>query len=97
MTQEAAKKERVAKVIEVLNKARSMELYAVHQYMNQHYNLDDLDYGEFASKIKLIAIDEMRHAEQFAERIKDWAASRTASCLPRSRKGRRLWTYSPST
>ena len=63
MTQEAAKKERVAKVIEVLNKARSMELYAVHQYMNQHYNLDDLDYGEFASKIKLIAIDEMRHAE----------------------------------
>ena len=41
MTQEAAKKERVAKVIEVLNKARSMELYAVHQYMNQHYNLDD--------------------------------------------------------
>ena len=71
MTQEAAKKERVAKVIEVLNKARSMELYAVHQYMNQHYNLDDLDYGEFASKIKLIAIDEMRHAEQFAERIKE--------------------------
>ena len=98
MTQEAAKKERVAKVIEVLNKARSMELYAVHQYMNQHYNLDDLDYGEFASKIKLIAIDEMRHAEQFAERIKELgAASRTASCLPRSRKGRRLWTYSPST
>ena len=41
MTQEAAKKERVAKVIEVLNKARSMELYAVHQYMNQHYNLDE--------------------------------------------------------
>ena len=59
MTQEAAKKERVAKVIEVLNKARSMELYAVHQYMNQHYNLDDLDYGEFASKIKLIAIKEL--------------------------------------
>ena len=26
-----------------------MELYAVHQYMNQH-NLDNLDYGEFASK-----------------------------------------------
>ena len=70
MTQEAAKKERVAKVIEVLNKARSMELYAVHQYMNQHYNLDDLDYGEFASKIKLIAIDEMRHGELFAEGIK---------------------------
>ena len=47
---------RKAKVIEVLNKARAMELFAIHQYMNQHYNLDDLDYGEFASKIKLIAI-----------------------------------------
>lgn len=97
MTQEAAKKERVAKVIEVLNKARSMELYAVHQYMNQHYNLDDLDYGEFASKIKLIAIDEMRHAEQFAERIKELGGEPNSERLPRSRKGRRLWTYSPST
>ena len=71
MTQEAAKKERVAKVIEVLNKARSMELYAVHQYMNQHYSLDDMDYGELAANMKLIAIDEMRHAEAFAERIKE--------------------------
>ena len=97
MTQEAAKKERVAKVVEVLNKARSMELYAVHQYMNQHYNLDDLDYGEFASKIKLIAIDEMRHAELFAERIKELGGERTASCLPRSRRARRSSTCSPST
>jgi bacterioferritin len=59
------------KVIEVLNKARSMELYAIHQYMNQHYNLDDMDYGDLAAKVKLIAIDEMRHAEMFAERIKE--------------------------
>ena len=58
-------------VIDVLNKARSMELQAIHQYMNQHYNLDDMDYGELAAKIKLIAIDEMRHAESFAERIKE--------------------------
>ena len=66
-----SKEVRRQKVIEVLNKARSMELLAVHQYMNQHYNLDDMDYGELAGKIKLIAIDEMRHAEQFAERIKE--------------------------
>lgn len=59
------------KVIEVLNKARAMELFAIGQYMNQHYNLDDMDYGELAAKVKLIAIDEMRHAEQFAERIKE--------------------------
>lgn len=66
-TKEAARQ----KVIEVLNKARSMELQAIGQYMNQHYNLDDMDYGELAAKVKLIAIDEMRHAEQFAERIKE--------------------------
>jgi bacterioferritin len=48
-----------------------MELQAIHQYMNQHYNLDDLDYGELAAKLKLIAIDEMRHAETFAERVKE--------------------------
>jgi bacterioferritin len=66
-----SKEEKRQKVIEVLNKARAMELLAIYQYMNQHYNLDDLDYGELAGKIKLIAIDEMRHAEQFAERIKE--------------------------
>jgi bacterioferritin len=67
----ASKETRRKKVIEVLNKARAMELKAIIQYMNQHYNLDDMDYGELAAKVKLIAIDEMRHAEQFAERIKE--------------------------
>ncbi len=57
-------------VLDVLNKARSMELHAIHQYMNQHFNLDDMDYGVFADKIKVIAIDEMKHAEKLAERIK---------------------------
>jgi bacterioferritin len=50
MTQ-AGKKERRQKVIEVLNKARTMELQAISQYMNQHYNLDDMDYGELAGKL----------------------------------------------
>ena len=54
----ASKETRRKKVIEVLNKARAMELQAIHQYMNQHYNLDDMDYGELAAKMKLIAIDE---------------------------------------
>ncbi len=63
--------ERKARVIEVLNKARAMELQAIHQYMNQHYSLDDKDYGQLAAQMKLIAIDEMRHAESFAERIKE--------------------------
>ncbi len=65
------KQKRRENVIEVLNKARAMELQAIYQYMNQHYNLDDMDYGELAAKVKLIAIDEMRHAEMFAERIKE--------------------------
>lgn len=65
------KEERRSNVIDVLNKARAMELQAIHQYMNQHYNLDDMDYGELAAKLKLIAIDEMRHAEMFAERVKE--------------------------
>jgi bacterioferritin len=67
----ASKATRRKKVIDVLNKARAMELQAIHQYMNQHYNLDDMDYGELAANLKLIAIDEMRHAEMFAERVKE--------------------------
>jgi len=68
---DTSKQDRKNYVIDVLNKARSMELHAIHQYMNQHYNLDDMDYGAMAGKVKLIAIDEMRHAEMFAERIKE--------------------------
>lgn len=70
MTQ-ISKEERRKNVIEVLNKARAMELLAIHQYMNQHYNLEDKDYGDMAAKLKLIAIDEMRHAERLADRIKE--------------------------
>ena len=39
----ATREERKKKVVDVLNKARAMELQAIHQYMNQHYNLDDMD------------------------------------------------------
>lgn len=67
----AAKNTRKQKVITVLNKARAMELFSITQYMNQHYALDGMDYGELAANMKLIAIDEMRHAEMFAERIKE--------------------------
>lgn len=70
MTEKDRKEKRKA-VVEVLNEARKMELHAIVQYMNQHYGLDDMDYGELAGNIKLIAIDEMKHAEDFAERIKE--------------------------
>jgi len=84
------------KVIEVLNKARSMELQAITQYMNQHYGLDDMDYGELAKQVKLIALDEMRHAEMFAERIKELGGEPTAEpCCPVERKQavERIFTF----
>ena len=57
------------KVIDLLNEARSKELTAISQYMAQHYELEDSDFGKLASKFKEVAITEMKHAEKLAERI----------------------------
>ena len=84
-----SREERKGKVIEVLNKARGMELHAIYQYMNQHYGLDDMDYGELAKNIKLIAIDEMRHAEMFAERIKELGGEPTSEPSDKVQKGQK--------
>ena len=83
------------KVVEVLNKARSMELKAIYQYMNQHYNLDNMDYGDLALKVKLIAIDEMRHAEMFAERIKELGGEPTAEPAAKIEKGQKVEVIFP--
>ena len=90
-----SREQRKKKVVEVLNKARSMELHAIHQYMNQHYNLDDMDYGELAAKIKLIAIDEMRHAEMFAERIKELGGEPTTEPAAKVEKAQKLEVVFP--
>jgi bacterioferritin len=37
--------------------------------MAHHYELEDQDFGKLAIEMKTIAIEEMRHAEQLAERI----------------------------
>jgi len=84
------REQRKKKVIEVLNKARGMELQAITQYMNQHYNLDNMDYGELAAKVKLIAIDEMRHAEMFAERIKELDGEPTIEPAAKAQKGQEI-------
>lgn len=84
------REQRRQKVIEVLNQARAMELHAISQYMNQHYNLDDLDYGDLAGKVKLIAIDEMRHAEMFAERIKELGGEPTADLADKVERGQAI-------
>ena len=57
------------KSVELLNKAISEELTAIHQYMYFHFVLDDLGYDLLASIFKKTAIDEMLHTERFAERI----------------------------
>lgn len=86
----STKSSRKVKVIDVLNKARAMELHAISQYMNQHYNLDDMDYGELAANIKLIAIDEMRHAEMFAERIKELGGEPVTDPAAKTKKGQKV-------
>jgi bacterioferritin len=84
------REERIKGVIEVLNKARGMELHAIHQYMNQHYNMDNMDYGELAAKLKLIAIDEMRHAEMFAERVKELGGEPVTEHGAKVQKGQKV-------
>ena len=57
------------RVIDTLNAARMRELGAVSQYMEQHYELEDQMYEKLADRLKDIGIQEMKHAEKFAERI----------------------------
>ena len=58
-----------AKDIAILNEALKAELTAITQYMAQHYELEDQDFGKLATKLKETAIVEMKHAEKLAERI----------------------------
>ena len=87
---QVSRQEQRQKVVDVLNKARSMELHAIHQYMNQHYNLANMDYGDMAAKVKLIAIDEMRHAEMFADRIKELDGEPTTEPAAKTEKGQKV-------
>ncbi len=95
MAQKTEREEKISRVIDVLNKARSMELFSISQYMNQHYNLDDSDYGEFATNVKLIAMDEMKHAEMFAERIKEIGGEPTTEISEKVSKGQNVKAVFP--
>jgi bacterioferritin len=55
--------------IDWLNKGRARELTAIWTYMAQHYELEDGDVGKLADTVKEVGIQEMKHAEDFAERI----------------------------
>lgn len=84
---QVSREQKRKKVIDVLNQARALELNAIAQYMNHHYNLDNMDYGEMAANMKLIAIDEMRHAEMFAERIEELGGQPTTQPAGKPKKG----------
>lgn len=55
--------------IELLNKALAEENTASLQYMLFHFVCEDKGYRPLAKYFKKTAIEEMRHAEQLAERI----------------------------
>jgi bacterioferritin len=61
--------DQVSKVIDLLNEARERELHAILQYMVEHYELDNDGYEKLGSRIKKIAIVEMKHAEELGERV----------------------------
>jgi len=75
------------KVIDVLNAARGRELLAISQYMVQHYELEDADFGKLAGTMKQIAIDEMKHAESLAERILFLNGTPTTKAAGEAKKG----------
>jgi len=78
------------KVIELLNQARASELTAILQYMAQHYELDDADFGKLATLMKATAIEEMKHAEALAERILFLGGTPTSTPDGAAKKGQKI-------
>jgi bacterioferritin len=78
------------KVIDALNAARSRELGAISQYMAQHYELEDRDFGKLAKKLKEVAIQEMKHAEALAERILFLKGTPTSKPDVEAKKGQEI-------
>jgi len=57
------------KSIELLNRGVADELQAIHQYMYWHFHLDNQGFGPLSALFRRVAIEEMGHVEQLAERI----------------------------
>jgi bacterioferritin len=58
-----------AKVIDYLNKGLRSELTAINQYWLHYRILDNWGFKDLAKKWREESIEEMRHADKFAERI----------------------------
>jgi len=78
------------KVIDLLNEGRARELGAILQYMAQHYELEDADFGKLAKVLKDTAIVEMKHAEKLAERILFLGGTPTSQLQPQAKKGQTI-------
>jgi bacterioferritin len=78
------------KVIDLLNEGRARELGAILQYMAQHYELEDADFGKLAKVLKDTAIVEMKHAEKLAERILFLGGTPTSDLEPKPKKGQTI-------
>ncbi|GAC1336136.1 MAG: bacterioferritin [Beijerinckiaceae bacterium] len=58
-----------AKVIDYLNRGLRSELTAINQYWLHYRILDNWGYKELAQKWRKESIEEMQHADRFADRI----------------------------
>ena len=56
-------------LIEMLNRAISLEIQVSIQYMWQHVRIYGFDHLAVADELKKIGIEEMKHAESIAERV----------------------------
>ena len=57
------------KSIDCLNDAIGKEIATSLQYMYFHVHLEDAGYKYLASYFRKVSIEEMRHIEEFSERI----------------------------
>ncbi len=53
----------------ILNESISLELAAIIQYMWQHVMVQGLESAEFMDILRKVSVQEMKHAETFAERL----------------------------
>jgi bacterioferritin len=80
----------VKKVIDLLNAGRARELSAILQYLAQHYELENDDYGKLAKVLKDTGITEMKHAEALAERILFLGGVPTTKPDAEAKKGQKI-------
>jgi bacterioferritin len=57
------------KIIDLLNVDRAYELAAIIQYLGHHYEVAGMESPSLQDIFKETSIDEMKHAEELAERI----------------------------